>query len=268
MMNRRFLAVLFAIGFVGACAAAARDVPFVATPPAVVERMLGMAQAGPNDVVYDLGSGDGRIVVSAVRDFGVRKAVGVDIDPDRVTDGMQAARVARVSDRTEFVEADIFEFDFSEATVVTMYLLPEVNLKLRPRILSELEPGTRVVSHRFDMDGWVPDEEATVGGRRVYLWIVPARAGGAWSWSADGEPFEMRLDQRFQRVSGTLWAFDRAVPIDDAVLTGDRLAFDTRIDNGERNLTIRFVGRVNGDRLDGEFQVGDRTTEIAARRTE
>ena len=154
--------------------ALARDVPFVPTPEKVVDRMLEIAQVGPNDVVYDLGSGDGRIVIAAARKYGAR-GVGIDIDPERIREARDNARSAGVSDRVEFREGDLFKADLSEATVVTLYLLSSVNLQLRPKLLSELKPGTRIVSHAFDMGDWKPLRTEKVGTSTVYYWIVPER---------------------------------------------------------------------------------------------
>ena len=153
--------------------ALARDVPYVPTPEKVVERMLEIAQVGPNDVVYDLGSGDGRIVIAAARTRGAR-GVGIDIDPDRVKEARANARSAGVSDRVEFREADLFKTDLGEATVVTLYLLSSVNLQLRPKLL-ELKPGTRIVSHAFDMGDWKPLKTEKVGTSTVYYLVVPER---------------------------------------------------------------------------------------------
>ena len=157
------------------------DVPYVPTNEAVVEQMLKMAKVGKNDVVYDLGSGDGRIVITAVQRYGAKRGVGIDIDPDRVKEARENAQKAGVTDRVTFVQGDLFQADIREATVVTMYLLQDVNLKLRPKLLSELRPGTRVVSHNYHMGDWQPKEKATVpvGGieHTVYFWIVPPRAG-------------------------------------------------------------------------------------------
>ena len=154
--------------------ALARDVPFVPTPEKVVERMLEIAKVGPNDLVYDLGSGDGRIVIAAAKKHGAR-GVGIDIDPERVKEARANARSAGVSDRVEFREADLFKTDLSEATVVTLYLLSSVNLQLRPKLLSELKPGTRIVSHAFDMGDWKPLRTEKVGSSTVYYWVVPER---------------------------------------------------------------------------------------------
>jgi SAM-dependent methyltransferase len=149
------------------------DVPFVPTPQTVVNRMLELAQAGKNDVVYDLGSGDGRIPITAVQKFGVRRAVGIDINRDLVLQSRANAQNAKVSSRVEFRQQDLFQTDLRNATVVTLYLLPDVNIKLRPKLLRELKPGTRIVSHAFDMGEWKPQRTEEVDGRMVYLWVVP-----------------------------------------------------------------------------------------------
>lgn len=157
----------------------ALDVPYVPTPPQVVEAMLEVAKVTKDDVVYDLGSGDGRIVITAAKKYGVR-GVGYDLDPDRVKEARENAKAAGVEDRVKFEVQNVFTADFREATVVTMYLLPTVNLKLKPRLLAELKPGTRVVSHDFDMGDWTPEKTLTIKGagereHTVYFWVVPTR---------------------------------------------------------------------------------------------
>ncbi|MBE9010793.1 class I SAM-dependent methyltransferase, partial [Pseudanabaenaceae cyanobacterium LEGE 13415] len=147
--------------------------PYVPTHEAVVNRMLQIANVNSNDVVYDLGSGDGRIPIAAVRQFNAKRAVGVDINPVRVQEAKQNAQQANVTDRVEFRQEDLFKTDFRNATVVTLYLLPDVNLRLRPRLLSELRPGTRIVSHAFDMGDWKPERVENVDGRTIYYWTVP-----------------------------------------------------------------------------------------------
>lgn len=154
-----------------------KDVPYVPSPDGVVRKMLEMAHVGASDVLYDLGCGDGRIVIAAAR-RGAR-GVGVDIDPERIAESDRNAREARVQNRVKFLQQDLFDTDLREATVVTLYLLPGVNMKLRPKLLSELRPGTRVVSHSFDMGDWAPTQTAQVDGANVYLWIVPQRTAGA-----------------------------------------------------------------------------------------
>jgi precorrin-6B methylase 2 len=150
------------------------DVPFVPTPQETVDRMLAMAKVGPNDFLIDLGSGDGRIPITAAKKFGIR-AMGVDLNPVRIAESKANAKEAGVSDKVEFVQGDLFQQDISKATVLTMYLLPDVNMKLRPKIWKDLKPGTRVVSHAFSMGDWTPDATTTGpdGRNTVYLWIVP-----------------------------------------------------------------------------------------------
>jgi SAM-dependent methyltransferase len=151
------------------------DVPYVPTPQSVVDAMLSMAAVKKDDVVYDLGCGDGRIVITAAKKHGAR-GVGVDIDPERIKEANANAKQAGVSDRVKFIEQDLFQTDFKEASVVTLYLLPDINLKLRPKLLSDLKPGTRVVSHSFDMGNWKPDKTETVDGdRRIFFWIIPEK---------------------------------------------------------------------------------------------
>jgi phospholipid N-methyltransferase len=149
------------------------DVPYVPTPQAVVDRMLQIANVNSNDVVYDLGSGDGRIPITAVRQFKAQRAVGIDINPERIREANQNAQRANVTDRVEFRQQDLFQTDLRDASVVTLYLLPTVNVRLRPKLLSELKPGTRIVSHSFDMGDWKPERVENVDGKIIYYWTVP-----------------------------------------------------------------------------------------------
>ncbi len=151
------------------------DVPYVPTPQPVVNRMLELGQVDKNDVLYDLGSGDGRIPITAAQKYGAR-GVGVDIDPERIQEANANAQKAKVTDRVRFVQQDLFNTDLSEATVVTLYLLPDINVKLRPKLLKELKPGTRIVSHAFDMGEWKPERVEQVEGRTIYVWTVPEKA--------------------------------------------------------------------------------------------
>jgi SAM-dependent methyltransferase len=150
------------------------DVPYVPTPPEVVTAMLKLADVKPNDVIYDLGCGDGRIAIAAAKEFGAH-AVGVDIDPKRISEAQENANSAGVADRVKFMQENLFGADVHDATVVTLYLLPSVNLQLKPKLLRDLKPGTRIVSHRFDMGDWKPDKETNLDGRRIYFWVVPAK---------------------------------------------------------------------------------------------
>jgi SAM-dependent methyltransferase len=179
------------------------DVPYAETRPQVVRLMLDMARVGPSDRLLDLGTGDGRILIAAARDRGA-SGLGVDIDPALIEDAQANARRAGVAERAAFRTQDLFAARFSDFSVVTMFLLPEVNLRLRPRLLAELRPGARIVSHAFDMGEWRPDETRRAGGSTVYLWRVPARAGGRWRFEDPAlGTGELQLDQRFQILSGT-----------------------------------------------------------------
>ena len=152
----------------------APDVVFVPTPPDVVDAMLKVAKVGKGDVLYDLGSGDGRIPITAAQKYGIARGIGIDINPERVKEANENLRKARVGDRVRFVNADLFESDLRDATVITLYLLPALNLKLLPKLLKEVKPGTRVVSHAFDMGSWRPEQALKVGTRSVYFWTIPA----------------------------------------------------------------------------------------------
>jgi SAM-dependent methyltransferase len=174
------LALLCLVSFAHAQAPAPQqvrtpDVIYVPTPPEVVAEMLKVANVTKNDVVYDLGSGDGRIVITAAKERGAR-GVGIDIDPERIREANENARAAGVTDKVKFLQQDLFETDFREATVVTLYLLPSLNVKLRPKLFKDLRPGTRIVSHSFDMGDWKPDQTIDVDGRTVYYWVIPANA--------------------------------------------------------------------------------------------
>src|SRR5258705_11710915 len=179
-----------------------KDVIWVPTPQALVERMLDMAKLTTKDIHYDLGSGDGRTVITAAK-RGVQ-AVGVEFNPDMVKLSERAAAKEGVADRAKFINGDIFQTDFSSATVLTLYLLPSLNLKLRPTIL-RMKPGTRVVSHAFTMDDWQPDQTENVEGRTAYLWIVPPAVEGTWRWGISNsslKDYELVLRQEFQNVEG------------------------------------------------------------------
>lgn len=152
------------------------DVIFVPTPPEVVQAMMKVAKVGKGDVIYDLGSGDGRIVIAAVKDFGAIRGTGIDIDPQRIKEANANAQKAGVTDRVKFLNQDLFETNFSDATVISLYLLPSLNQKLKPKLFKELKPGTRIVSHAFDMgDDWKPEQTLTVEGRTVYFWTIPKK---------------------------------------------------------------------------------------------
>jgi len=233
------------------------EVPYVPTPQNVVEAMLKLAEVRPGDYVIDLGSGDGRIVITAARQFGA-EGLGIDNDATLVREATELAKKAGVADRTTFIRQDIFDTDISQATVLTLYLLPEYNIALRPRILEQLRPGARVLSHDWDMGDWEPDEridvpapEKTLGGTQsstIYLWRVPAQVQGAWRarLGAGGE-LELELEQKYQRVSGRVRFRNVQCPIEAATLSGDRLAL--RACEGSNRLQL--TGKVHPDRIVG-----------------
>ena len=223
------------------------DAPYIATPEEVVEAMLDIANVGPGDYVIDLGSGDGRIVIAAAR----RGAIGhgVDIDPERVREAEENALSAELSDRVIFLEEDIFDTDFSRATVVTMFLLKSVNLELRPDILNKLTPGTRVVSHMFDMGDWKPDKHKLVDTRDVFFWIIPADVKGRWRWTSAGTEFSMNIDQLFQKIQIDIKADDTPLEVEHAELRGERVSFNAR--NAGTHIHYTFNGKVAGDSITG-----------------
>src|SRR6266581_9269979 len=250
------------------------DTPYVPTPQVVVDRMLDLARVKRSDVLIDLGSGDGRMVITAAQKYGAR-GFGVDIDPQLVKVSNEAAGRAGVADRVKFFTQDLFKTDFHEADVLTLYLLPDVNLALRPKILAELRPGTRVVSHDYGMQEWRPDAQETlpapdkaVGARKestVYLWIVPAKVGGAWETEIKvgrkARRISLALEQQYQRISGTARLPEGgSLPISEGRLRGDELRLTLPGGVVARD-PVDLVGRVAGDSLSGTVRRADR--EIA-----
>jgi SAM-dependent methyltransferase len=224
-----------------------KDVIWVPTPDAVVERMLGMAGCRSGDFVIDLGSGDGRIAIAAAKKCGAR-AMGIEYNPDMVAVSNDAARREGVADRVRFVKADIFAADFSQATIVTMYLLPDLNIRLRPKILG-MKPGTRVTSHQFTMGEWEADEVANVDGRTAYFWIVPAPVGGAWDLLQEGAASVLTLRQEFQMLQGSAVAGGSTAQVKaGSRMRGDAVAF-TLVDASGVERT--YAGRVEGGAMTG-----------------
>jgi hypothetical protein len=204
---------------------AGKDVIWIPTPDALVTALLNAAKVTKDDIVYDLGAGDGRIPIAASKQFGAR-AVGIEYDANMADLARRNARRAGVEDRVKIITGDIFKEKFSDATVVTMYLLPDLNLKLRPLLL-EMKPGTRVASHAFNMGDWQPDEHLSVDARDGYLWYVPANIAGTWAFKEDafGTEGTVTFSQRYQRVGGTLTTGGKTQPLLGAALRADRLTF-------------------------------------------
>jgi SAM-dependent methyltransferase len=242
-------------------------VRYVPTPDDVVVEMLQLARVDRDDLVYDLGCGDGRFVITAAKVFGAR-GVGVDIDPDRIRESEENARRGGVVDRVKFSVQDLFQTDIREATVVTLYLFPDLNLKLRPKLFRELRPGTRVLSYKYDMGEWEPDSRRTVAKPRVspeeaapvyYFWVIPADAGGVWRWSmttsGGSRDYSLRLVQTFQKISGKLQGQVRESSILEPRLSGDQISFTIVNETQGRKALIRFRGRISGDSIEGEATV-------------
>jgi SAM-dependent methyltransferase len=217
----------------------------VSSEYAVVRGMLDLAQVTADDLVADLGSGDGRIPILAAKEKGAR-GLGVEIDRARIRQSDANAKAAGVSDRVTFRQQDLFLTPLNDVTVLTLYLLPEINLQLRPKILEQMRPGARVVSNTFDMGDWRPDDRRTIGGTNIFMWFVPARVEGRWrvTQSSPAGGGELLLRQNYQDVSGTAGGGQIA----EARLRGDRIAFTADLGQGRR----RFEGRVAGDRMSGQ----------------
>ena len=234
------------------------DVHYEPTPQPIVEDLLKMADVNRNDVVYDLGCGDGRFVITAAKKYGAR-GIGIDIDPERIKDSNRNAQIAGVQDKVKFIEGDLFESDFREATVVALYLLPDLNMQLRPKLLQELKPGTRVVSHEFDLYDWQPDKMGRLGRNKYYFWVVPGDVAGKWRWtlsSAKGEEqFVMSLTQKFQEIDGRITTPISTVAPLEAYLIGNQIGFVLRYRPSGKQMEMRFSGRVEGNNMSGFVEV-------------
>jgi SAM-dependent methyltransferase len=238
------------------------DVEYVPTPYNVVVEMLQLLAVKPTDVVYDLGCGDGRVVIAAAKRYKAR-GVGIDIDPQRIKESRANARRAGVANRVKFLQQNLFETDIREASVIALYLLPDLNRKLRPKLLSDLRPGTRVASHDFDMGDWHPDRVIYVRGpayeHTVYYWVIPANVDGAWQLSVPTPTGErrylLRIQQQYQEVRGTMSAEGEAILISNATLTGDHLRFTVITGIQGEEVRMSFDGRVRSDDIRGSVEV-------------
>jgi hypothetical protein len=276
MLNTVFAAALTLIaawGIHGAMVAGAvaqdfGDTPYVQTPDNVVKAMLETAKVGPKDFVIDLGSGDGRMVITAAKNYGAR-GFGVDHDARLVRLANANAAKEGVADRAVFYARDLYKTDVQRATVMSIYLLPEVNLMVRPKLFRELRPGTRIVSHDYDMGGWKPDAQFTLDapgkpvGRdqisKVFYWVVPANVTGEWVVNAKSgaKPLEytLKLTQLFQFADGVIESAGANAKLEDVKLTGARFDFKARLPNEAGGTTAyEFSGRVNGDSMEGTLK--------------
>jgi SAM-dependent methyltransferase len=248
------------------------DTPYVQTPQVVVDKMLEIAKVSSKDYLIDLGSGDGRMIITAAKRYGAR-GFGVDLNKSLVTLANRNAAKMGVANRAVFYERDLHETELERADVLTIYLLPEVNLMVRPRILA-LKPGTRLVSHDYGFGEWPPDIELVMDapgkpvGRdqksKVMFWVVPSQVAGKWVWQGPAGLYELQLQQVFQKITGTLSAGGHSVNIDKAVLTGDRVSFEASLDKGRHE----FSGKVINNAITGEMRIADAKQAWEATRTE
>ncbi len=262
------------------------EVPYVPTPEDVVAEMLKMANVGEDDILYDLGCGDGRIVITAAKEFGCR-GVGIDIDPARIQESKINASNAGVTDKVEFFQMDLFDADISEATVVTLYLLSRVNLRLRPKLFQELRPGTRIVSHDFSMGEWQPERSSVLEEKvdyvpfqdtrfiddhwnkhTVYFWTIPANVSGTWTWTvptlSGNTPYRMELDQDFQMLKGEAYQGAASLPLNikNGMINGDRLELFLEIKDRGRTEKMHFEGIVKNHDIVGFIKIeGNRNFE-------
>jgi SAM-dependent methyltransferase len=238
-------------------------IPYVPTPDHIVERMLELAQIGPDDYLFDLGSGDGRIVIAAAKKYGAR-ALGIEIDPKLVEEAHRKAADAGVADRTAFLVQDLFVAPLRDATVITLYVLLPTNLELRPRLLEELRPGSRIVSHAFSMGGWLADRHENFRGVDLYLWVVPAHVAGTWEITEGARRFTVSLEQRFQEITGEALIAGRKIALRDAKLRGDRFEFSVEHPEGG---TAAYRGKIAGERMTPLAEAGEMSARWSARRT-
>jgi SAM-dependent methyltransferase len=234
------------------------DVHYEPTPQLIVEELLKMAEVNQNDILYDLGCGDGRFVITAAKKYGAR-GVGIDIDPQRIKESVQNAYISGVTDKVKFIEGDLFDMDIREATLVSLFLLPELNLQLRPKLLKDLKPGSRVVSHEFDMDDWQPDKMGRMGRNKYYFWVVPTDVAGQWSWSLSSargeENFTLSLVQKFQEIDGKITTPIQTVSALEAYLIGKQIGFLLRYRPSGKTVEMRYRGQVSENTIKGTVEV-------------
>jgi hypothetical protein len=232
-----------------------KDVVWVPTPDEIVQRMLRMAKVTPQDTVYDLGAGDGKIAIAAGK-MGAT-AVGIEYNPDMAKLAQCYVQAENLTGKTRIIQGDVFKEDFSKASVVTMYLLPELNLRLRPTILN-MKPGTRVTSHQFTMGDWEPDETAEVDYRTAYLWIVPAKVEGAWTLREQGPgtaQYTVNLSQKYQKITGDIGGTAKQ-PLVGATVRGEEIRFAF---NDDKGVTRTLTGTVRGNELTGTLKAASGT---------
>jgi len=246
------------------------DVPFVPTPFEIVERMLEFARLHPDDLLYDLGCGDGRIVITAARKFG-SKGIGFDIDPNRIQDCHRNAVKASVEDKVTFINQSFFDTDLRNADVVTLYLLSSVNLKIRSKLFDELAPGTRIISHDFMMDKWKPDKEERIGDHAIFFWIMPANFSGTWIFTLPedlGGKFILSIRQLFQKAVASLGS-SPCVSVKSCTIKGVNVDLRIQLHINEKYRPVRLTGTINDDLINGSVTApGGSVIKWIARREE
>ncbi len=283
MRNRltQFLLLVLCSTVVSAAAQDYGDTPYVQTPQVVVDKMLEMAKVSANDFLVDLGSGDGRLIITAAKKYGAR-GFGVDLNKSLVTLSNRNAAKMGVANRAVFYERDLHETDITKADVLTIYLLPEVNLMVRPRILA-LKPGTRLVSHDYGFGEWPPDVEIVMDapgkpvGRdqksKVMYWVVPSQVAGKWVWTGGngsaGQSYELQIEQAFQKITGSVAFAGRSAKLENAVLTGDQISFAATLETAGKPVRHEFTGKVINNAMAGEMRrAGSAAQAWNATRTE
>jgi SAM-dependent methyltransferase len=240
----------------------ALDVPYEPTSYGIAKGMLEMAGVTSKDLVYDLGCGDGRIVIMAAKERG-STGVGVDLDPKRISESKENAKAAGVTHLVRFFEQNLFDTDFSKATAVMLYLYPDVNIRLRPKLLKDLQPGTRIVSHSHTMGEWEDDATRRVEGHDLHFFVVPANVTGTWKWTDPaGENISLTLTQKFQRVKGTLSIGAEAYPLIGASLRGNRFRFAVERQVRGSWETFLFKGQISGDTITGKMTSGAKAQKV------
>ena len=229
----------------------ASDVPYVPTPQFVVNKMLEVAQVDQNDYLIDLGSGDGRVVITAAKTHGA-KALGIELKKDLVSKSRDKAKRKGVEHRVNFKNKNLFETNLRKANVVTMYLLPEVNLRLRSRLLNQLKPGSRVVSHAFDMGHWEPDKKMTIKGNQIYYWVIPADVRGEWMLSSQmkNKQIHLHLEQSYQEVQGVTHFKNKKFPVKKGTLKGKQIQFTIALPSEKKH----FIGKILHGKMKGYFK--------------
>ncbi|MGM0531245.1 MAG: class I SAM-dependent methyltransferase [Bacteroidota bacterium] len=251
LSGKTLFGLLLAIFFLPTADAQQLHVPYVTTPPEVVDKMLDIADVGPGDYVIDLGAGDGRILIEAARRGSVGH--GLEIDPELVRKAEKNAQKASVSEKIMFLKKDVFNADFSQATVITTYMTTTLHTRLRPSLLKDLSPGTRVVSHDFHMGTWEADKHVELGDHDIYYWVVPATIEGRWYWEANGKKFSMYVRQTFQEIRIKIRSEDDSLKVNDSKLIGKRISFTAN--NPENGNHYTYHGVIDEIIIEGMVQI-------------